>query len=348
VRLGLIPESLTDALALATRRVPAPLTDTMVTTWLARTIMVATKVGVFDVLADGPSDAADVAAACGTSTVATEKLMNALVGARYLRWRDSRYELAPLARRWLTGGDSTSLRDAVLAHFWYWELIEHYETYVRTGETLDLHAANLPPQTWALYQRGMRANASLSAGEVARKIPVARDAERMLDLGGAHGAYALALCRRHPGLRATVLDLPDAIAESEHLLGADCGADLVAFRAGDARTDDLGDATWDVILAANLMHHFDEPTNRALSARVARALRSGGTFAILEIIRTDTPDTAGAIGALADLYFSALSDAGTWSLPELKDWQRAAGLTPTRTAWLTTIPGHALQIARKV
>lgn len=31
---------------------------------------------------------------------------------------------------------------------------------------------------------------------------------RMLDVGGNSGEFALQVCRRHPDLRATVLDLP--------------------------------------------------------------------------------------------------------------------------------------------
>lgn len=169
----------------------------------------------------------------------------------------------------------------------------------------------------------------------------------MLDIGGSHGYYSVALCRRHRGLRAVVLDLPEAIEGAAPLLARERMGSRVVHRAGNALTQDLGTAVYNVVLIANLVHHFDEETNRALVRRVAQALKPGGTLAILEIIRPRSPRAAGQVGALADLYFSALSEAGTWSFAEIAGWQRAAGLSPRRPVRLLTIPGHGLQMATK-
>ena len=46
--------------------------------------------------------------------------------------------------------------------------------------------------------------------------------------------------------------------------------DRVVHRAGDALADDLGEAQWDFIYIAQLVHHFDEPTNRAFMRREGR------------------------------------------------------------------------------
>ncbi len=46
--------------------------------------------------------------------------------------------------------------------------------------------------------------------EVTKLTPVPEGARRVLDLGGCHGLYSVALCRAHSGLSAEVLDLaPD-------------------------------------------------------------------------------------------------------------------------------------------
>src|SRR5437762_687641 len=82
---------------------------------------------------------------------------------------------------------------------------------------LDVHAA-MSGDDWGLYQRGMRAQATFAVPEVARRTPVPRGARDMLDIGGSHGYFSVALCRRHAGLRATVLDLPAAVAHAAPLL----------------------------------------------------------------------------------------------------------------------------------
>jgi len=64
----------------------------------------------------------------------------------------------------------------------------------------------------------MRALASGSASEVARRTPVPKGARDMLDIGGSHGYYSVALCRRHPGLRAVILDLSEAVKHAEPIL----------------------------------------------------------------------------------------------------------------------------------
>lgn len=325
---------------------PTPLLDTMVAMLLSRSIRVATKLGVFEALADGALTADEVAARCACHPAATEKLLNALTGARYVRFEDGRYGLAPVARRWLLKDSATSLHDAILMQDLDARFMEHAEEYVQSGQPVDIHHV-MSDEDWGLYQRGMRAGANFAAAEVARRIRVPKGAQELLDIGGAHGYYSVALCRRHRGLRATILDLPEAVAQAGPILAREGMGDRVHHRAGDALTADFGTETFDVVLIANLMHHFDEEANRALVRRVARALRPGGVLAIGEVIRPARPGAGGQTGALTDLYFAVTSESGTWSFAELAGWQRAAGLHPRRPIRLLTAPGGGLQMAVK-
>ncbi len=347
MKFGVVPQNLLERFALAANLAPTPLADTLVGMWLARTVMVGTRLGLFEALAEDKLCADEVAQRCGLDTFGATKLLNALVGSHYLRLDEAgRYSLAPLSRRWLLKESKYSLHDSMLSMFWQWELIEHYEEFVRTGRPYNMHE-DLPEETWGIYQRYMRANAGLSATEVARRSPLSRGASTLLDIGGSHGLYSVALCRRHKGLRATVLDLPEAISHAASLLAREGMGDRVKHQVGDALTYDLGVATYDLVLLSNLMHHFDPATNHALTERVATALRPGGTMIILELIRATSPQEAGQVGALGDLYFSALSEAGTYSYAEMAGWQSEAGLFPKKGVNLLTLPGHGLQIARK-
>ncbi|MBF6590702.1 MAG: methyltransferase domain-containing protein [Ktedonobacterales bacterium] len=346
MKLSTLPENPLDAVALAAGLVPTPLLDTIIALLLARTVMVGTRLGVFEALAHGPLPAVAVAARCDADPHAMEKLLGALVGAGYLRVRAGRFTLRPIARKWLLRDSPHSLADALLLQFVDARFIEHTEAYVRTGQPVRMHEA-MDAEEWGLYQRGMRSGARLSLAEVARRVPVPRRARALLDIGGSHGAYAAALCRRHPGLCATILDLPEAIEHAAPLLAREGMGERVVYRPGDARTADLGAAAYDLILIANLVHHFDDATNRDLARRAARALRPGGILVIGEVIRPSTPGAGGQIGALTDLYFAVTSEAGTWSFAEMAAWQRAAGLRPRRPIRLLTAPGGGLQAAVK-
>ena len=347
MRVGVIPENPVERVALALGVVPVPLLETLIGMLLVRTVMVATKLGVFEALAPGALVASEVAARCHTDPGATAKLLNALVGGDYLRFDGGRYSLARVSRRWLLKESPQSLHDSTLFRFMEWDIVGHYEEFLRTGTSIDVHETIVSDEEWDLYQRGMRSLAGTAAAEVARRTPVPRGARDMLDIGGSHGYYSVALCRRHAGLRAVILDLPAAVEKAAPILATERMGDRVVHRAGNALTDDLGTEAWDVVFIAQLVHHFDDATNRELARRVARALRPGGVFVIQEAIRPASPKQAGQAGALLDLYFALTSQAGTWSYEEMADWQRQAGLKPKRPITFRTLPGVGQQVAVK-
>jgi SAM-dependent methyltransferase len=351
VKLGTIAQNPLEWGVLGAGLVPTPLLDTIVALLLARTVMTGTRLGVFEALASGPLLAQEVAVRCNAQPAPMEKLLGALAGTGYVVVRDARYRLAPVARKWLLKNAPSSLYDAILLQFLDAGYIEHMEEYLRTGTPVHIHE-QMSPEDWGYYQRGMRSGANLAAGELVRRVrlPRARRAgatRQMLDIGGAHGYYSVAFCRKYSDLRATILDLPPAVEQSAPLLASEGMGDRIHHQAGDARTVDLGEEVYDLVLIANLVHHFSEDENRDLLLRVARALRPGGLVIIGDMIRPEPPGATGQIGALTDLYFALTSESGTWSFQEMARWQRLAGLRPRRPLHLITGPGAGLQIAVK-
>jgi hypothetical protein len=168
MKLDVIPETLLERLALRAGLVPRPFLQTVIAGGMARALLVAVKLGVFETLNDSAMTGEEVAGRIGTHPYPTGKLLNALTGMGYLSLEGGRYSLTTDARKWLVGGSPTSLRDWILQQeFIEWRHIDRLEDFLRTGTALDLHA-DLGEEEWALYQRGMRNIASLSAGELAR------------------------------------------------------------------------------------------------------------------------------------------------------------------------------------
>ncbi len=345
MRVGLMAENPVEAAILRTGMVPAPMLEAYAPMY-ARAIVVATKLGMVDALRDGGRSATAVAESCGTELRATEKLLNVLVTMRYLRHRDGKYSLGRQARRWLLADAPASVRDVILMKELEWSWIDRLEEFVRDGEPLDVHDT-MSSDDWRAYQRGMRAQVNPLAPYLVRRVPVPPGARDMLDIGGSHGYLSVILCRRHPQLRATVLDLPPAVEHAAPLLEREGMGERVVHRAGDALQDDLGEAAYDLVLVFSLVHHFDEPTNRELMRRAARALRPGGYLVIGDAIRPSAPGKGGQQGAFFDLYFALTSRSGLWSVEEMRDWQTRAGLVVRKPISLVPGGGFALQVAER-
>lgn len=104
---------------------------------------------------------------------------------------------------------------------------------------------------------------------------------RLLDVGGNSGEFALQLCRRHPGLRATVLDLPlvceigleHVLAEPEH--------PRIGFLKADVRADALPGG-YDLISFKSMLHDWPEAQADAFLGKAAQALEPGGTLLVFE------------------------------------------------------------------
>jgi len=313
----------------------------------ARAITTATRLGIFEALSGDPRSARAVAETCHTNQRATEKLLNLLATMKYVRYRGGTYALARNARRWLLADASGSIRDFILMKDLEWSWIDHLESFVQDGRPLDVHGT-MSTEDWAAYQRGMRAQANLFGPLLARRVPVPAGASQMLDIGGSHGYFSVAICRRHPGLNATVLDLPPAVEQAAPLLAREGMGDRVVHRAGDALADDLGEAAFDLVLVVSLVHHFDDATNRLLARKAARALRPGGYFVIGDALRPAAPGRGGQQAALFDLYFALTSESGLWTFDEMRSWQVDAGLVPRKSISLVPGGGFALQVAERV
>jgi predicted O-methyltransferase YrrM len=346
MKIALVPESMTELVGLAAGVLPTPMGYTWCAQKVARWIMAAVKTGIFDALEAGPLDAESVASRCGLHTEPTEKLLGVLVTTGYVAFDRDRYSLTPVSRKWLLQSAPTSLYDNILFQYIEWRLLDATEDFLRTGKSIDFHAA-LKSDDWQTYQRGMRAIAGINASEVVRLIPIPSGARTLLDIGGSHGYYSVALCRAHTGLSATILDLPQAVEHAAPILAREHMGHRVVHRAGDALADDLGENQYDIIFVSSLVHHFDDNTNGELTRKCARALRRGGIHAIMDYVRVESPNEGGQLAWLMNFFFALTSRSGAWSFEDMSRWQRAAGLLPNRAIRFQRIPGSGLQIATK-
>ena len=111
----------------------------------------------------------------------------------------------------------------------------------------------------------------------------------LVDLGGATGHLAVAACRRWPGLRAVLFDLPEAVPLARELIAASPVADRVSVVEGDFFTAEL--PRGDLYALGRIIHDWNEEKSRQLLRRVYDALPPGGAVLLAEKLLDD--DKAG-------------------------------------------------------
>lgn len=134
------------------------------------------------------------------------------------------------------------------------------------------------------------------------------NAQAILDVGCGAGNYVLKVLERLPNLAVTLLDLSQPMLTRAQSRVAALSSGPIQTLQADIREVALGEAQFDIILAAAVLHHLrtDEEWH-AVYAKLYRALRPGGTLWIYDLVQHALP----ALDAqIAQRYARYLDDLG--------------------------------------
>jgi hypothetical protein len=346
VRLGVRYDGLTERVGALLNRVPVPVGLSMFGMPIARATQVAQTTGLFAEMAGGPATAAELARRLGLREEGTRLLLDSLCVAGVVRLRrGERYEMTRRAARWLDPASELHVGGFVADTAHYWDWWAGLEDLVRDGRAVELHDKPAEDPYWRSYITGQYELARLSSTAVARAVGLPATARSVLDVAGAHGEFAMALCRRHHELRATIVDLPGAVAVGREIVAGAGMSERVEHVEGDMFDADLG-GPHDGALAFNIVHHLSPERAGALFARIAQALRPGAPLCVLDLYDRPAgrrPDTGSFLG----LFFHLTSGADTYTTGQVNEWLAANGFGPAKVRRLPQLPGLALLRAER-
>jgi hypothetical protein len=345
MRYGAIAENKLEELMLSSPEAPRALFDTFLPLVQARAIIAGVRLGVFEALRDGDHSCEELRQSLVLDVEALELVLRMLVGSGYLVREGDRYALTEAARQTLLDGARARVVAYVGLDEMAWDWLGHTNDVIRDGRGMDIHAAMDNTGSWATYQAAMLETARGVAPLVAELVPVRPGAQKLLDIAGSHGLYGACICRTHPPMRSTVLDLPAAVEQSRQLAHAEGLDDVVTHQVGDALVDDLGDGH-DVVFLGNILHHFTPEEIEQLLSRIRRALTPAGTVAIWEIRRPAPDDPPDIVGDGFALFFRVTSTARCYTTGEYIDWLNAAGFEDVQQQPLAVMPFQVLVTGR--
>ncbi|MDX1910207.1 MAG: methyltransferase [Saprospiraceae bacterium] len=348
MKIGAIPQNPLEWVAIKAKLLPYPLLYSHFGFMMSKFLLEAVDAGIFETIGKGEKTAAEIAKACDLNEKALLSTLGVMATMGQLDHRDGKFALSAQGKKYL-------LKDSPDSVYWMMlfdnrvcmQWMDYFPEFLRTGKGLQYHDT-FDDEAWYLYQNAMEAAATGASKEARRKLSIPTSATKMLDIGGSHGLYSVAMCQKAPNLHSTILDLPKAVEKARPILAKHGMGERIAYQAGNILSDDIGIAQYDYILMASVAHHFTAEQNEAVAQKVFAALKPGGTYAILEFIRQDSIKKDGdMLGALGDLFFLLSSTAGLWSQAEIEHWMKTAGFRQIKQVSFLSLPGYKGIIGRK-
>jgi hypothetical protein len=257
---------------------------------ITQLLHVVAKLGVADVLADGPLPSEAIARAVGADPLVLHRMLRGLAAEGvFAENGDGRFGLTEIGAC-LRDGAPNSLRGAVVVRG---DL--HYKAasglldaargggipFDRVyGEGLFAHLEHISELAAAFHQ-SMTDRSRLEAAAVVGSYGFGAF-RRLVDVGGGTGVLLEAILLATPGPRGVLLDRPRPVEQARKRL-ADAG---LAARA-DCVVGDFFDAVpsgGDAYLLSRIVHDWDDAAAQRILARCRAAMGDGATLLLVEAV----------------------------------------------------------------
>ena len=335
---------------------PVPLFDTPLAPGIAKVLVIACELGVFDELSQGPLTLNALAERLQSNPQGLLLLLQLLVSAGYLRQSRGQYRNSHMAQRWLTCSSPVSIAPYVIHSPDIVAIWDHLPEVVRENNQVmrmpyEEDASN--PETkeaLARHYAGLASLAMALGGEIVRRVRLPKNVEQLLDVGGSHAAYSVLFCRKYPQLQATILDIQPGIEAGKRTVLQTSMSDRMSFLCANIVQDDFSydlTATYDVALYFHIAHLLPPEMNASVLKKVAQTLKPGGTLVFVDQV-TDQLHGSSLASLMVQFMALTMTTVGGTCYPfsTVKNWLEQAGMGSVRRHRLFT-PGATLITARK-
>jgi hypothetical protein len=259
--------------------------------WITQGIYVAAKLGIADLLQEGPLSSGDLAQATDANPRALYRLLRALASVGvFVEGTDGRFALTPMAECLQTDTPG-SMRAWVLFTgepyaFQPWGELLHS---VRTGQTAFNHVHGMPifdyyarhPEQWKIFDAAMTGSAGPEVAAVMADYDFS-GIGTLIDLGGGHGSFLGTILGAYPAIKGVLAEMPAVIdgarrhLEAAHLVDR---CEVVPINFFES-VPTGGDA----YVMKRIIHDWDDERSIAILKNCHRAMAGKGKLLLVEMV----------------------------------------------------------------
>ena len=252
-------------------------------------IYVAAKLGIADLLRDGPKTSDELARSAGADSTALSRLLRALAGfGLFAQDEQGRFELTPLASLLQTGTPNSVRTFALWSGGVSYQAFAGLEYSVRTGKPAFEHTFGMGffeylsknQEVGDLFAELM----SLHTAPIA-PIVAAYDfsgVDTVIDVGGGRGDLLAAILSAHPRMRGVLVDSPQVIRSAEEVLEAAGVTERCELVGQDIFKGVPGGG--DCYLLKSVIHGLSDEQAVSLLVSCRRAMKETGKLLLVEFV----------------------------------------------------------------
>jgi predicted O-methyltransferase YrrM len=303
-----------------------------------RVFLTAVELNLFGLLT-APQSARQLSERAGTHALLTQKLLDVLVAMDFVVKTHEGYCNTEETTAFLTDGGAYFSAGSVDYLKGNYELFDALTDRITQGpKKVEKKKHTYKPETIRMMANTCLLGRLQEIIGIVTGLPRFNEARRLLDIGGAHGLFAIALCQEHPQLSAVVFDQPGVTDITSEYIIAHRMQNRICTITGDHGVDRFGDG-FDLVFES--FTFFGNKARLAdYFARIHHALAPGGLLVSVRSVLEDDRqgpasallwDLKNALNGGEEIYhtrselFSILGEVGFSGIHFAGDQQRSPG-----------------------
>lgn len=301
----------------------------------SQAVYVAAKLGIADLLADGPKSVDELARAAGADAQSLYRVLRALASFGVFTELNGRvFGLSPTGDL-LRSDSPRSLRDLAIfmGEDWHWQVWGRTLYSVRTGkpawaevhgqEVFPYFAGN--PEAAKIFDRAMTSLSNLAIKAVVEAYDFS-DIETLVDVAGGHGRLLAAILEANTSVKAVLFDQAHVLEGAKDSQQIQALGERCELVSGDFFVSVPAGA--DGYIMKHIIHDWDDDRALQILNNIKKVMKDGGRVMLVEsvISENNQPD----FGKLLDIEMLVSPGGKERTAAEYKDLFARAGLRLTR------------------